>query len=115
VKSELKMKSDLKVKRRQKKGSRKKNDFLCMRFYRVRKKIYNKNCLLDTKFFEFKVKSYSPFFLVANNLSTLHRGAFCLFPFQWIYYYGSNESIGKETGKTHLCALCRKCPVKIAG
>ena len=27
------------------------------------------------------------------------------FPFRWIYYYGSNKSTGKETGKTHLCAL----------
>ena len=35
----------------------------------------------------------------------LHRGAFCQFTFQWIYYYGSNKSTGKETGKTHLCAL----------
>ena len=33
----------------------------------------------------------------------LHRGAFCQFPFRCIYYYGSNKSTGKETGKTHLC------------
>ena len=38
--------------------------------------------------------------------TALHRGAFCQFPFWWIYYYGSNKSIGKETGKTHLCAMC---------
>ena len=36
---------------------------------------------------------------------TLHRGAFCQFPFRWIYYYGSNKSTGKEIGKTHLSAL----------
>ena len=37
----------------------------------------------------------------------LHRGAFCQFPFRWIYYYSSNKSTGKKTGKTHLCAqLC---------
>ena len=35
----------------------------------------------------------------------MHRGAFCQFPFRWIYYYGSNESTGKETGKTYLCAM----------
>ena len=35
----------------------------------------------------------------------LHRDAFCQFPFLWIYYYGSNKSTGKETGKTHLCAV----------
>ena len=41
--------------------------------------------------------------------STLHciedRGAFCQFPFWWIYYCHSSESTGKETGKKHLCAL----------
>ena len=31
-----------------------------------------------------------------------HRRAFCQFPFRWIYYYDSNKSTGKETGKTHL-------------
>ena len=35
--------------------------------------------------------------------TTMYRGAFCQFPFRWITtYYGSNESTGKETGKTHL-------------
>ena len=30
----------------------------------------------------------------------------CVLPFfWWIYYYGSNKSTGKETGKMHLCAL----------
>ena len=37
---------------------------------------------------------------------TVHRGAFCHFPFRWIYYYGSNKSTRKETGKKHLCVLC---------
>ena len=46
-------------------------------------------------------------FFPLNRLWTteLHRDAFCQFPPRWIYYYGSNESTGKETGKTHLCAL----------
>ena len=35
----------------------------------------------------------------------LHRGAFCQFLLRWIYYYGTNKSTGKETDKTHLCAL----------
>ena len=35
----------------------------------------------------------------------LHKGAFCQFPFQWIYYYGSNKFTEKETGKMHLCVL----------
>ena len=40
-----------------------------------------------------------------NHLCTLHRGAFCQFPFRWIYYCHSSKFTGKETGKTHLCAL----------
>ena len=33
------------------------------------------------------------------------RGAFCQFPFRWIYYCHSSKSTGKKTGKTNLCAL----------
>ena len=36
--------------------------------------------------------------------ATVQTGAFCQFPFRWIYYYGSSKSTGKETGKTHLYA-----------
>ena len=39
--------------------------------------------------------------------STLHRSAFYQFPFQWIYYYDSNKSIGKETDKMHLCNVLK--------
>ena len=38
-------------------------------------------------------------------ISALHRDAFCQFLFWCIYYYGSNKSTGKETGKTHLCTV----------
>ena len=38
-------------------------------------------------------------------IGPLHRGAFCQFPFRWIYYSYSSKSTGKETGKTHICAL----------
>ena len=38
-----------------------------------------------------------------DQLKTSHRGAFCQFPFRWIYYCHSSKSNGKETGKTHLC------------
>ena len=38
-------------------------------------------------------------------MDTVHRSAFCLFPVLWIYKYGSNKSIGKETDKTLLCAV----------
>ena len=38
--------------------------------------------------------------------STLHRGAFCQFPFRRIYYYHSSKFIGKESGNTHLCTVC---------
>ena len=30
-----------------------------------------------------------------RHLTTLHRDAFCQFPFRWIYYYNSNKSTGK--------------------
>ena len=39
------------------------------------------------------------------KITALHRGAFCQFSFWWIYYCHSSKSIGKETGKTQLCAL----------
>ena len=39
----------------------------------------------------------------------VHRGAFFQFPFRWFYSYGSNKSTGKETGKTHICALSPPC------
>ena len=36
--------------------------------------------------------------------NAMHRGAFCQFPFRWIYHYDSNEYTGKETEKnTPLC------------
>ena len=41
-----------------------------------------------------------------EEITALHRGAFCQSSFRCIYYYDSNKSTGKETGKTHLCALC---------
>ena len=37
--------------------------------------------------------------------STLHRGAFCQFPFRWIYHCHSSKSTGKKTDKTHLCGV----------
>ena len=49
----------------------------------------------------FVVASYA----FAKMIPPLHRGAFCQSSLQWIYYYGNNKSTGKETGKTHLCAL----------
>ena len=39
----------------------------------------------------------------------LNRGAFCQSSFRWIYYCGSNKSTGKETGKSHLCAMHYDC------
>ena len=46
-----------------------------------------------------------PAFLPVDSLEQLHRYAFCQFPFLWIYYNGSNKSTGKETDKSHFCAL----------
>ena len=40
--------------------------------------------------------------------TTMHRSAFCQSSFWWIYYWrNSSISTGKETGKTHLCAMFR--------
>ena len=50
---------------------------------------------------------FLPFFHWSLEHAT-HRGAFCQFPFRWIYYYDGNKSTGKETGKTHLCAVSWK-------
>ena len=51
-------------------------------------------------------------YLVAKSLDsttykcpTMHRGAFCQFPFRWIYYCHISKSTGKESGKTNLCAM----------
>ena len=35
----------------------------------------------------------------------VHRGAICQFPFRCIYYSYSSKPTGKESGKTHLCAV----------
>ena len=43
----------------------------------------------------------------------VHRGALCRFPFRWIYYWHSCKSTGKETGKTHLCALMHLLEISI--
>ena len=45
--------------------------------------------------------------LNSKMCSAVHRDAFCQFLFQWIYYCYNSKSTGKETGKTHLCAVCR--------
>ena len=42
---------------------------------------------------------------VRLEIKTVHRGAFCQSSFRLIYYYGSNKSNRKETGKTYLCGL----------
>ena len=52
-----------------------------------------------------KETSIRTFKIIAGKLYRMHRGAFCQFPFRWIYYFGINESTGKETGKMHLCGM----------
>ena len=41
----------------------------------------------------------TPYFYKMKIIQTLHRGAFGQFPFRDIYYYASNKSTGKETGR----------------
>ena len=62
-----------------------------------------------TNFFRFK---YLYQVLMGNfekvrNWTTGPLGAFCQFLFRLIYYCHSSKSTGKETGKTHLCAVLK--------
>ena len=41
--------------------------------------------------------------VVSFYFHTVHRDAFCQFPFRWIYYCHSSKSTGKETGKMYFC------------
>ena len=52
-----------------------------------------------------KQQSSKKYIGITVNLITVHKGAFCQFPFRWIYYCHSNKSTGKEPGKMHLCVL----------
>ena len=79
-------------------------------------KILNKNVAKRNA-----VKRWDRCYIYYISDAVLHKGAFCQFPFRWIYYYGSNKSIGKGTGKTHLCVSTvllfyvvglRRCRVK---
>ena len=42
----------------------------------------------------------------------MHRGALGQFPFRWIYYYDSDKYTGKETDKTHFCAMFDNAKIK---
>ena len=55
--------------------------------------------------FYFRKKTLKLLQSINFPFSSLHRVAFCHFPFRWIYYCHGSKSTGKETGKTHLCAL----------
>ena len=57
--------------------------------------------------FRFAIQTKLQRFLMIKNArltGTVYGNVFCQFPFRWIYYYGSNNSTGKETGKMHLYA-----------
>ena len=43
--------------------------------------------------------------LVASNFCFSTQRCILPVSFQWIYYYDNNKSTGKETDKTHLCAV----------
>ena len=45
------------------------------------------------------------FFKIHLVSCPLHTGVFFQFLFRWIHYCHNSNSTGKETGKTHLCAL----------
>ena len=75
------------------------NLFLLFWFFCVLIEIFKyDNCIKFSKTFQCAMHRY----IIVLHCSTLHRGAFCQFPFR---YYGRNKSTGKETGKTHLCGI----------
>ena len=69
--------------------------------------LYNDCCTFCSQF-DHRISSLESQKLTYRKVASsrpVHRGAFCQFPFRWIYYYGSIKSTGKKTGKTHLCAV----------
>jgi hypothetical protein len=52
------------------------------------------------------LSSLKDFFAVMSHIE-MHSAQRCVFPvcFRWIHYCHSSKSTGKETGKTHLCAV----------
>ena len=40
---------------------------------------------------EVNLKYFSKLFRKSEKFHLMHRDAFCMFPFRWIYYYGSNN------------------------
>ena len=77
------------------------------RFYFLKARInlveqsHYKSAIITVKMISNFIKDYLKFRINILLSCTLHRGAFCQFPFRWIYY-GSNKS---RISKTHLCAL----------
>ena len=52
-------------------------------------------------FLNILMANYKHIFFIRSD----YRGVFFQFLFWWIYYCHSSKSTGKETSKTHLCAL----------
>ena len=68
--------------------------------------ILQRHCLeLAVTFMSPKSKYCSSKLLIFQLIAVVHRGKFCRFSFRWIYYCHSSKSTGKESGKTHLCAV----------
>ena len=58
-----------------------------------------KNCCIRVR------KTLTPWTLTLVIHLSLHRGAFCHFPYRWIYYCHNSKTTLEETVKTNLCAL----------
>ena len=53
---------------------------------------------------------------IIDPTNTMYNAQKCVSQssFRWIYYYGSNKSTRKETGKSHLCAIVWCGPLSTA-
>jgi hypothetical protein len=86
------------------------SDYLGLKHYKKAKKIKHFNHL-DLAYRPQSLSTYHNISPTVNSRHCLkkyvpvHRGAFCQLPFWWIYYCHSSIFTGKDTGKTHLCAV----------
>ena len=69
-------------------------------FYELSERWFLHSCVVEI--LQKYLKKHS---LIKNSSDlSLHRGAFCQFPFRWIYYYGSNNNHRK--GNWQNAPLC---------
>ena len=67
----------------------------------------NTDCNSYIAFHLFRFESCRLFKNSCRVQTAVHRGAFCQFPFGWVYYYGSNKSIERKLAKHTSAVQCR--------